>query len=170
MAGWSGWRRGWRVCHCSFAAGILDVDYPNRWLSRHAFTTFADHVITTSGKITRNFQHLFGLPASRVSTVPTGIDLQRFHPDGLKAVLPLPAEAAGLPLIGMVSVLRSWKGHPIFFRAARLVNETGPRAHFVVVGGGAPVEHFKKLARAEGVDDCVTFTGIVMMCRRFYAP
>lgn len=137
----------------------IDVDYPNRWLSRHAFTTFADHVITTSGKITGNFQHLFELSASHISTVPTGIDLQRFHPDGPKAALPLPVEAAGLPLIGMVSVLRSWKGHSIFFRAARLFNETGPRAHFVVVGGGAPVEHFKNLARAEGIGDRVTFTG-----------
>ncbi|MEK7678534.1 MAG: glycosyltransferase [Verrucomicrobiota bacterium] len=28
----------------------IDVDYPNPWVSRHAFTTFADHVLTTSDK------------------------------------------------------------------------------------------------------------------------
>ncbi len=137
----------------------IDVDYPNRWISRHAFTTLADHVITTSSKITGKFQNLFGLPASRISTVPTGVDLKRFHPNGPKARLPLPEETAGLPLIGMVSVLRSWKGHPIFFKAVRILNHAGVRAHFVVVGGGAPVEYFENLAREEGVRAHVTFTG-----------
>src|ERR1043166_8388754 len=124
-------RDGWLV---GFAARLarapfivrtrhIDVDYPNRWISRHAFTTLADHVITTSAKISGKFQQLFGLPASRISTVPTGVDLNRFRPDGPTASFPIPAEAAGLPLIGMVSVLRSWKGHATFFEAARRVKE-----------------------------------------------
>lgn len=102
---------------------------------------------------------MFGLPASRISTVPTGIDLQRFHPEGPKAVLPIPTDAVDLPLIGMVSVLRSWKGHPIFFQAARILKDAGVRVHFVVVGGGASVEYFQNLARKHGVGDCVAFTG-----------
>jgi glycosyltransferase involved in cell wall biosynthesis len=59
----------------------------------------------------------------------------------------------------MISVLRSWKGHPVFFKAVRILKNSGARARFVVVGGGAPVERFQQLARDEGVDDCVTFTG-----------
>lgn len=137
----------------------IDVDYPNPWLSRHAFTTLADHVITTSGKITAKFQHLFGLAASRISTVPTGVDLTRFRPEGPKAALPLPAEAAGLPLIGMVSVLRSWKGHSTFLNAARALNEAGLRAHFVIVGGGAPVEAMEKIVRDHGAEAWVTLAG-----------
>lgn len=137
----------------------IDVDYPHPWISRHAFTTLADHVLTTSDKITAHFQELFGLPDDRISTVPTGIDLNRFRPDGPKAALPIPDGGKNLPLVGMVSVLRSWKGHPTFLKAARLLLEAGVRAHFVVVGGGAPVEHFENLAQAEGVRELVTFTG-----------
>ena len=96
----------------------IDVDYPNAWFSRHAFTTLADHVITTSDKITAHFQATFGLSGDRITTVPTGIDLTRFSPDGPKADWgPLPPGAARF---GMVSVLRSWKGHATFLAAAAI--------------------------------------------------
>lgn len=112
----------------------IDVDYPNAWFSRHAFTTLADHVLTTSRKITANFQETFGLPDERISTVPTGIDLTRFSPEGPRAQLAsLPP---GMPLIGMVSVLRSWKGHTIFLQAARQLRDSGFQARFVIVGDG----------------------------------
>ena len=54
-------RDGWVAGLAARLAGVpfiirtrhIDVDYPNRWLSRHAFTTLADHVLTTSDRITR---------------------------------------------------------------------------------------------------------------------
>ena len=139
----------------------VDVDYPNRWLSRHAFTTLADHVLTTSDKITAKFQRQFHIPSSRITTVPTGIDIERFRPDGLSAALELPHVAAGLPLIGMISVLRSWKGHSTFLQAARQINEgpDGRRAHFLIVGGGAPREMMEQMVRDHGADSYVTLTG-----------
>ena len=112
----------------------IDVDYPNAWISRHAFTTLADHVLTTSEKITAHFQEIFDLPDERISTVPTGIDLERFSPEGPRAELV--KGAPGVPLIGMVSVLRSWKGHTTFLKAARQLLDTGLRASFVIVGDG----------------------------------
>ena len=112
----------------------IDVDYPNRWLSRHAFTALADHVITTSGKITKHFQEIFGLSANRISTLPTGIDLQRFHPAGPKAELAKNHPPG--PLIGMISVLRSWKGHSTFLAAAQELVQSGFNGQFVIIGDG----------------------------------
>ncbi len=112
----------------------IDVDYPNAWFSRHAFTTLADHVLTTSRKITAHFQSVFGLPDDRISTVPTGIDLARFSPEGPRAALR--ASNPEAPLVGMVSVLRSWKGHPTFLQAARQLLDSGHPARFVIVGDG----------------------------------
>jgi len=160
-------RDGWLFGLAGRLAGVpliirtrhIDVDYPNPFVSRHAFTTLTDHVLTTSDKITAKFKLLFGLPDSRITTVPTGIDLQRFQCDGPKAGLPVPIAAAGLPLVGMVSVLRSWKGHPLFFQAIKILKDEGFQAHFVVVGGGAQVEKFENRAAEAGVRDCVTFTG-----------
>ena len=114
----------------------IDVDYPHRWLSGHAYTRLADHVLTTSERITRHFQAMFNLPSDRLTTVPTGIDLQRFSPDGPAADLPADPGLAALPVVGMVSVLRSWKGHDTFLQAARLLQDTGFPARYVIVGEG----------------------------------
>jgi len=69
----------------------IDVDYPHRWISRHAFTTLADQVLSTSDKITNHLCTRFALSTEHVTTVPTGIDLRYFHPGVIPAVLPGPA-------------------------------------------------------------------------------
>jgi glycosyltransferase involved in cell wall biosynthesis len=114
----------------------IDVDYPQPWLSRHAFTTFADHVLTTSEKITGHLKSTFCLHDDHVSTVPTGIDLARFAPDGPKADLFEKGNPDQHPVVGMVSVLRSWKGHSVFLEAAKLLKAQGIKARYVIVGEG----------------------------------
>ena len=135
----------------------IDVDYPNAWISRHAFTTLADHVLTTSEKITAHFQEIFDLPDERISTVPTGIDLERFSPEGPRAELVTGAH--GLPLIGMVSVLRSWKGHTTFLQAARQLLDTGFKARFVIVGDGPMRPVVTQEIAALKLNDAVTLLG-----------
>lgn len=134
----------------------IDVDYKSPSTSRHAFTTLADHVITTSDAITQKLQRVLGVPADRVSTLATGIDLARFSSTGPRAELP---RAAAGPVIGMISVLRSWKGHDVFFQAIRRLHDSGFQGNFVVVGGGAAVETFREMARSRGVAELVHFTG-----------
>lgn len=137
----------------------IDVSYPNPSVSKHAYTTFADHVLTTSQKITDHFQRIFHLPDDHITTLPTGIDVARFHPDGPRAELPVRRGSGAPPVIGMISVLRSWKGHACFFDAVRLLREAGRDFQFVVVGGGAPTENFAAMARKFGVEGQVEFTG-----------
>ncbi len=135
----------------------IDVDYPNRWLSRHAFTTLADHILTTSDKISAHFREIFALPAERVTTVPTGIDVQRFAPEIAPAQLH--PEQGRVPLIGMVSVLRSWKGHTTFLKAAQQLLREGLAARFIIVGDG-PIRHVIEQEIAEfGLRDAVTLAG-----------
>ena len=114
----------------------IDVDYPQPWLSRLAFTTFADHVLTTSEKIAGHLKSTFCLHDDHVSTVPTGIDLARFAPDGPKADLFEKGNPDQHPVVGMVSVLRSWKGHSVFLEAAKLLKAQGIKARYVIVGEG----------------------------------
>jgi glycosyltransferase involved in cell wall biosynthesis len=135
----------------------IDVDYPHAWLSRHAFTTLADHVLTTSEKIAAHFRELFHLPADRVTTIPTGIDVQRFSPQGPKArLIPEPGHA---PRVGMVSVLRSWKGHATFLQAARQLVDARFPARYVIVGEG-PIRYQIEAQIAElQLQQQVTLTG-----------
>lgn len=135
----------------------IDVDYPHVWVSRQAFVTLADHVLTTSDKITRHFQDIFQLSPNRISTVPTGIDLDRFSPDGPRANLS--EEQGRVPIIGMVSVLRSWKGHETFFQAARLLVDAGVAARFIVVGGGASLAGFEQRVRDLNLQAQVSLAG-----------
>ena len=135
----------------------IDVDYPNRLVSRHAFTTFADHIITTSEKISRKLRDTFRLPADRVSTIPTGIDLDRFRPDGPRAELL--SNPGGLPVVGMVSVLRSWKGHSTFLAATKILVGARFPARFVVVGGGPIRERIEQETTELGLVGAVTLTG-----------
>jgi len=114
----------------------IDVGYPNPRISRHAFTTFSDHVLTTSEKITGHLKSTFCLQDDHVSTVPTGIDLARFAPDGPKADLFENGNPDQHPVVGMVSVLRSWKGHSVFLEAAKLLKAQGVKARYVIVGEG----------------------------------
>lgn len=134
----------------------IDVDYKTPALSRHAFTTLADHVITTSDAITRKIKTVLKVPGERITTMATGIDLARFSPSISAAEVPRPC---GGPLIGMISVLRSWKGHDVFFQAIRILCDAGFLADFVVVGGGGNLDAYRGMARLRGVAERVSFTG-----------
>ena len=136
----------------------IDVTYPNRWLSRHAYTTFADHVLVTSAKIKAHFQEMFGLPDDRISTVPTGIDLEMYSPAGGKAKF-ADEPFALCPLIGMISVLRSWKGHVTFLQAARILLDGKFVARFVIVGDGPMRPHIEKQIADLNLGETVTLTG-----------
>ena len=120
----------------------IDVDYPNAMTSRIVFTKLADHVLTTSDKITRHFQKIFQLPDNRITTQPTGIDLDLFSPAGARAELP--GKTSDAPLIGMVSVLRSWKGHQTFLEASAHLKAAGCNARFVIVGEGPSGQRIKE--------------------------
>ncbi len=114
----------------------IDVSYRNPRISRLAFSSLADHVMTTSGRITTHLKDTFRLPHDRISTVSTGVDTERFSPDGVAADLSIVPGSDDAPLVGMASVLRSWKGHADYLRAARILKDRGVLARYVIVGDG----------------------------------
>lgn len=151
-------RDGWFVAIAGRLAGVpliirsrhIDVTYPNPLIIGHAFTTLADHVLCTSDEIRDHLQRVFGMADERITTLPTGIDPELFHPQG-ERFSRLPSTDSKTKLIGMVSVLRSWKGHPTFIEsAARLLSE-GIRAEFVIVGEGPMHGHIERQLAELGI-------------------
>jgi len=137
----------------------IDVSYPNRWLSRHAFTTFADHVLTTSQKITAHFQANFQLADDHITTLPTGIDIQKFHPEGPQSEIIKMHGKPELPAVAMISVLRSWKGHDTFLDAIQRLQKTGFAARYFIVGDGPQKDALKgKIANA-GLSEVIHLCG-----------
>lgn len=161
-------RDGWIAGLAGRLAGVpfivrsrhFEVPITNPAFSRVVFTRLADHLITTSPKITAQLQATFSLPDERVSTVPTGIDPELFSPTGAKASVPAPtADQAGWPLIGMIAVLRSAKGHTTLVRAARRLHDTGLPVRLVFAGEGpsrGPID--EEIAR-QRLGHCVQFLG-----------
>ncbi len=128
----------------------IEVDYPNRFWSGLAFRHLPHHVITTSQRIADRLVAELGISPARATCIPTGVDLSRFNPEvegTLHRELGVDPEAA---LVGMVSVLRSWKGHATLLdAAARLLGDAKRPVHFVIAGDGpARAEWTAKIAQA----------------------
>ncbi len=114
----------------------IEVDYPNRRTSRVAFHHLPDAVITTSARISRRLVDELGLDPDRVVTVPTGIDLQEFSPRPTGTLRKELGLSSAVNLVGMISVLRSWKGHEYFLAAAQQLLEQRETAQFLIAGDG----------------------------------
>ena len=130
------------------------------WLTRFAYQKLHDFIITTSRGIVEDMVRFNSFDPQCIAAVPTGIDLKRFDVSAPGAHL---REEMGLPkeskLIGMVSVLRSWKGHPDFLTAARAVKERIPSAFFVVVGEGPRRMQIEEQLLSDNLEDYVFLTG-----------
>ncbi|MCC7517791.1 MAG: glycosyltransferase family 4 protein [Verrucomicrobiae bacterium] len=130
------------------------------WLTRLAYQKLHDFIITTSEGIARDMARFNGFDPRRIVAVPTGVDLGRFDCSGggrrLREELGLPPKAL---LVGMVSVLRSWKGHPDFLKAARAVKAQAPSAYFVIVGEGPRRAHVEEDLLRMGLEDYVFLIG-----------
>lgn len=114
----------------------IEVDYKKRISSYWSFGKLPHHVLTTSERISNGLVSALDLNPARVDCIPTGIDLNQFNlsiKGNLHNELGL---ADNVPLIGMVSVIRSWKGHDYFIEAAKIVAQCFPNVQFVVAGGG----------------------------------
>ena len=114
----------------------IEVDYPNRFFSGIAFRVLPHHLLTTSQRIADRLIAELDIPTERVTCLPTGIDLERYNPavaGKLRGELGLASDVA---LVGMISVLRSWKGHAAFLDAAAILLKSGRLLHFVIAGDG----------------------------------
>ncbi|MGH7271256.1 MAG: glycosyltransferase family 4 protein [Polyangiaceae bacterium] len=111
------------------------------------------------------------MPHLPIEVVHDAVDTDSFSPEGPRADLDALAGNAGpaTPFlrVGLVATYARWKGHDVFLRAVRLIDqEPGlPRVRFYIVGG--PVydtiasqywpEELHSLARDLGIEHCVSF-------------
>ena len=138
----------------------IEVDYPNRFWSGFAFRTLPHHVITTSQRIADRLVAELGVPVARVSCVATGVDLARFDPKTTGTLRQELSFAQDAALVGMISVLRSWKGHQAFLdAAARLVRESKRPIHFVIAGEGPMRVVLPDMIKQAGLEGKVTLLG-----------
>ncbi|GJL70405.1 MAG: glycosyl transferase group 1 [Nitrospirales bacterium] len=96
------------------------------------------HVVTTTGEAVRQgFMTRTRLSPSRVISIPTGVDLERFHPQSPDASL---RKSLGLgiqgPLVGAVTFLRPEKGMMVLIEAVGWLKKRFSTVECVIIGDG----------------------------------
>jgi len=91
-----------------------------------------------------------GVPAERIAVIVNGLELERFRGTSDRTVR---------RTIATVAHLRPGKGHDVLLRAAVLVVQCVPEAHFLIVGDGTRRLELERLAHDLGLAGHVTFAG-----------
>lgn len=139
----------------------IDVDYPNKTISRFGFHTIPHHVTTTSQLIVDRMIRQLSLDPKQVTCIPTGIDLAKYSvPEASAATLKKDLLQDGEHrLVGMVTVLRSWKGHRFFLEAISRVRNSLPDTRFIIAGEGPMRPLIEKWIQELQLTDCVQMIG-----------
>jgi len=135
------------------------------WLEKLA-NRLADRILTSSENARNTLIQESGLPSDRVVAVTDGVDLTRFRPrqpDDTDQLLNL-RHRLGIPpnrlLVGYLGLLAPYQGTDDLIRAAQLVLQANPGAHFLVMG--FPNESaYRQAAAAAGLAGHMHFTGRV---------
>lgn len=119
------------------------------------------HVVTTTGEAVR--QGLMTrtlLSPSRVISIPTGVDLERFQPQfpdvSLRKRLGLGSQG---PLVGAVTFLRPEKGMAVLIEAVRWLKERFSTVECVIIGDGGEQPALLGRIRELGLEHCVHLVG-----------
>jgi glycosyltransferase involved in cell wall biosynthesis len=127
----------------------------------------ADRIIAISEGV-RKVLIADGVPAEKIQTVYSGIDLDRFSGSASEDYLYKEFNiASGRPVIVTVAALAPHKDLKTLISAAAVMKKTFPEAVFIIVGEGELEKELKAQAEAEGVSQTVIFTGFRMDVPQF---
>lgn len=128
--------------------------------SRFVYMKLADRVITSGQAIKDEMVHGNRMDAGRIVSIPAGIDVNRFVPAADRGAA---RRALGLAqgdfVVGIVSVLRSWKGHQDLLEAVDRLARAGVPAKLVIVGAGPREKNIRQRIAELGLGDRVHMTG-----------
>ncbi|MEO8935577.1 MAG: glycosyltransferase family 4 protein [Burkholderiaceae bacterium] len=159
---WASLRRSPPIVRTRHISAPVPDNIASRWLYRNA----SRYVVTTGESLREQLIARLGLDASRVLSIPTGIDTQVFRPPTArerKAARAAVGVADGAFVVGIVATLRSWKGHRYLIEgfALALVRAGGvrPTMHLVIVGDGPQREALEAIVDSLGIRTHVRFAG-----------
>ncbi len=130
---------------------------PNNWASRWLYAKAVSHVITTGEALRQQVIEQTGADPARVTSVPTGIDPERFKPgDKRDARIKLGLDPDA-NYIGIVATLRSWKGHLYLLEAFAQLNALGWK--LLIVGNGPYRSVLEQKSAELGLSEKALFAG-----------
>lgn len=119
------------------------------------------HMVVAVSEYVRQYLVSLGIPAERVTTVTTGVNLSRFDPAAeagtLKQELKLDEHCL---LVGTVAILRFKKGHHVLLEAIPKILAAVPNAIFVFAGDGPQHENLSKAIEEKNLTQHVLLLGL----------
>ena len=153
--GEAGHRRPWVIStvHSSRVRSSEDQDALRRLTPR------IDHLVAVSKAIERKIADE-GRHGARVSLIYNGVDLERYsHQEPCCTLREEYGMEPDAELVGVVGRLELEKGHPTLLEAWPLVLDRVPAAYLLIVGEGSRLDALHQIARDQGVERHVIFTG-----------
>jgi glycosyltransferase involved in cell wall biosynthesis len=130
---------------------------PNNGASHWLYAKAVKHVVTTGEALRLQVIKQTGADPARVTSVPTGIDPERFKPgDKREARIALGLDP-DTHYIGIVATLRSWKGHLYLLEAFAQLDAPGWK--LLIVGDGPMRQRLEERTAELGLSEKVLFTG-----------
>ncbi|MBW2061869.1 MAG: glycosyltransferase family 4 protein [Deltaproteobacteria bacterium] len=156
----------------------ISADISDSFFSKLLYMRLADRVITCGQVIKDIMVRVNGFNPEKIVSIPTGVDEKRFRP-GLDPT-PVRREfnlSQDDYVLGIVAIIRSWKGHEFLFEAVKLLGDEIPRLKVLVAGDGPARSYVEERARSFSVMDKVIFAGyredtpqILSAMNRFVLP
>ncbi len=140
----------------------ISAPLPHSPTTRWLYLKAADHVVTTGERLRRHMIDVLHADAAHFTSVPTGIDLQRYRKAQAapraetRATLGIPDESL---LVCIAATIRSWKGHGYLLDAFDRFARDNADAHLLVVGDGPMRDAIEQQAAGLPVAARIHFSG-----------
>lgn len=125
-----------------------------RWLYR----TATAHIVTTGESLRQQLHRDNGYPLDHMTSVRTGIDLERFRPLD-KSAMRAKLGVADAPTLGILATLRDWKGHQQLLEAMVTLRERFDDWRLLIIGDGPERGRLQTSVDALGLGDIVRLVG-----------
>ena len=135
----------------------ISAPISNSFSSRWLYTKSCDHVVTTGENLRQTLIKTNHFPASHITSVRTGIDLEKFKVSDKKQSREKLCLKQDACIIGIVATLRSWKGHRYLIRAFKEFSNQS--SLLLIVGDGPQWDALHELVNTLELQDRVIFTG-----------
>jgi len=120
--------------------------------------SLADHVIVVKEEFRKRCLSR-GVPESKITLIPNGVDTRRFNPDDNGEEIREELGIVENPVVVYIGKVEEFYNLDVLIEAASIVIRHEPSARFLLVGPGRSLTRLKALAKNLGVSDSVILVG-----------
>jgi glycosyltransferase involved in cell wall biosynthesis len=138
----------------------ISLPISKSWVTWWQYMKLADKVITSGRDIRNSMITDNKMLPQNIASAPAGADTIFFSEEReLPNIRPEYNLSESDFVVGIVSVLRSWKGHKYLIEAIKMATDEIPNIRLIIVGAGPQKENIEQLIHQLQLEDKVVLTG-----------